>query len=478
MRDQVFVSYSHKDSTWLDRLKINLKPSIRAGRLTVWDDQQIAPSAIWRQEIEKALASAKVAVLMVSPDFLASDFIADHELPVLLEAARKDGVKILWVAIRYSNYRDTEIERYQAINDPQKPLDSLSSADVDKELVKICDVIKSFCPAAPIDESTLSAREGIEALIELMRNPTVQRDVATFRAVFESSSVQIDVLGRYKDLHDSLHTLQFQCYNYILETVRSARKRPEDPTIWENVYQYEPTIENIIDELNRFAHDDQFDALSGRIRGLIDNLNVLLIAVRDCDSNQIEAALRPVSMVLSILPQRINDRLDPVARAARLPHLLEALTKVGDNLNKFGIDPVRKDKFEKGVSALSDLNENLMSQIESHGKWQDIDVLLRLIEASISRDSVELELTWPDLKLRVSELCENTHESWAQVLSDDSKKLEEAISSNDPNSIRRCFQRYRSRVGYRFYQVDYALKELCGKLHRVGDPLTTVLEMT
>jgi hypothetical protein len=478
MRDQVFVSYSHKDVKWLDRLKISLKPSIRAGRLVVWDDQQITPSSIWREEIAKALASAKVALLLVSPDFLASDFIADNELSVLLEAARKEGVKILWVAVRHSNYQDTDIERYQGINDPKRPLESLKPADVNKELVRICEVIKSFCPLVPIDDSTRSAGEGIEALVELMRNPTVQKDVATFKAVFETTSTQIDVLRRYKDLHDSLHTLQFQCYNYIEETVRSARKRPEDTSIWENVYQYESTIENIVDELSQFAQDKQFEAFTAWIQRLIENLKALLVAVRECDADKIESSLRPISMVLNILPQRINDRLDQAARAARLPLLVEALIKVGEKLNKFGIDAVRKDKFEKGLAALSELNHNLMSQIESHGKWQDIDVILRLIEASISRDSVELESTWPDLKLKVSELCANTDESWAQVLSEDSKKLEEAISSNDYIKTRQYFQRYRSRVGNRFYKVDYALKELCGKLHRVGDPLATVLEMT
>lgn len=480
MRDQVFISYSHHDSSWLERLKINLRPSIRDRKIVVWDDRQIQPGMAWREAIKKALDQAKVAVLLVSPEFLASDFIAEHELPNLLEAAKNDALKVLWIAVSYSDYKETDLERYQAINNPERPLASLRRpADVDKELVKICNVIKSFCPPVSIEETTRSAEEGIEALIELMRNPTVRTNVATFRAVFSTSSTQIDVLGHYKDLHDALHTLQFQCYNYIQGIVRAARKRPEDSSIWEDVYQYELTLQNIVDDLNRFAQEDQFgQTFAVPIKGLIENLRILFVAIRNCDAEQIETALKPISKVLNILPPRINDRLDEAARAAHLPNLVDALTKVGENFSKFGIDSTRWDKFEKGVAALSDLNADLISQIESHSKWQEIDRELRPIEAGIARDASELESSWPDLKGMVGELCADNEEPWAQALREDSQKLEEAISLKDPNRIRQNFQRYRSRVGNRFYRVDFALKELCGKLRGLGDPLTTVLEMT
>ena len=138
MRDQVFISYSHKDSAWLERFQTMLKPLVRKNSITPWDDTKIKAGAQWRDEIKKALASAKVTVLLVSPDFLGSDFITEHELPPLLAAAKNDGVTVLWIYLSACLYQETEIETYQAAHNIARPLDSLSTAEQNQTLVQIC----------------------------------------------------------------------------------------------------------------------------------------------------------------------------------------------------------------------------------------------------------------------------------------------------------------------------------------------------
>jgi internalin A len=98
------------------------------GALDVWVDTRIQPGQRWKEEIQKALARAKVAVLLVSPDFLASEFIHKDELPPLLAAAQKDGLTILWVPLRPSLYKATDIADYQAVSDPRTPLSILTEA--------------------------------------------------------------------------------------------------------------------------------------------------------------------------------------------------------------------------------------------------------------------------------------------------------------------------------------------------------------
>ncbi|MEO0456805.1 MAG: COR domain-containing protein [Cyanobacteria bacterium P01_A01_bin.114] len=142
-RDRIFISYSHQDAEWLKKLQTFLKPMVRQGTISVWDDTQIEPGADWRKDIETALAAAKVAVLLVSQDFLASDFIHKNELPPLLDAAENKGLTIIWVPISYSTYEDSAIEKYQAAHSPNHPLESLTPANQKKALVNICKAIKN-----------------------------------------------------------------------------------------------------------------------------------------------------------------------------------------------------------------------------------------------------------------------------------------------------------------------------------------------
>jgi hypothetical protein len=141
-RDKVFISYSHKDQKFLDELRTHLKPLVREDRISIWSDQQIEPGAKWFDEIMLALASTKVAVLLVTKDFLASDFIHEHELGPLLKKTQQGGVRILWVLVRGCNYKATPLKDYHALISPDKPLAEMK-AERDGAWVKICEAIKA-----------------------------------------------------------------------------------------------------------------------------------------------------------------------------------------------------------------------------------------------------------------------------------------------------------------------------------------------
>ena len=100
----VFVSYSRADSDCLDRLRVHLRPLQRESAIEYWDDRSLIAGERWRDEIEAALARARMAILLISADFLASDFVAESELPVLLAAAEGHGTTILPVILKLCRF--------------------------------------------------------------------------------------------------------------------------------------------------------------------------------------------------------------------------------------------------------------------------------------------------------------------------------------------------------------------------------------
>jgi tetratricopeptide (TPR) repeat protein len=96
----VFISYSHKDEPWKDRLRPHLQVLEQVGRITIWDDRRIDAGAEWFGEIKQVVDQAAVAVCLISADYLASDFCVKEEIPYLLERRQRDGMILIPVLLR------------------------------------------------------------------------------------------------------------------------------------------------------------------------------------------------------------------------------------------------------------------------------------------------------------------------------------------------------------------------------------------
>jgi len=138
----IFISYCHKDKRHLDDLRAHLEPLLRNG-LSAFSDTQIAPGSRWMDEIEAALRVSKIAVLLVTKDFLNSDFIHQHELGPVLREAAQGGMRILWVPVGACSYAETPLKDYQPVRDPEKPLAALRTPAVrDAAWVEVCKRIR------------------------------------------------------------------------------------------------------------------------------------------------------------------------------------------------------------------------------------------------------------------------------------------------------------------------------------------------
>jgi len=136
-RKGVFISYAHKDDQiWLDTLLSHLAFLKRQG-VGIWTDRDIKPGALWHDEIQRSLLQAKVAILLVTPAFLESPYIENHELSIMLQAAKSEGLVIFWIPIKPSSYEHYKIAQFQAAHPPSDPLSGLQGAKRDQAFVSV-----------------------------------------------------------------------------------------------------------------------------------------------------------------------------------------------------------------------------------------------------------------------------------------------------------------------------------------------------
>lgn len=139
----VAISYSHKDDKWRNELRTRLEQLQQQKRIRLWDDRAIEAGDEWRQVIEEMLGSADVAILLVSADFLRSEFVQQSELPLLVRRRGEGKLKLLWLPVRPCAFkRQPELEQHQGLLDPgEKTLSEMDKPKRERRLDEIIDQI-------------------------------------------------------------------------------------------------------------------------------------------------------------------------------------------------------------------------------------------------------------------------------------------------------------------------------------------------
>jgi tetratricopeptide (TPR) repeat protein len=133
--NKIFISYSHQDEAWKDRLVPHFSTLQKQGLLEVWHDREIEGGADWFQEIEKAAKSASMAILLITENFFKSTFIKEYEIPWLLERQEKELVRILPLIIEHCEWQQVDwLKRILAKPKDGRPLSTGTTDQIDAEL--------------------------------------------------------------------------------------------------------------------------------------------------------------------------------------------------------------------------------------------------------------------------------------------------------------------------------------------------------
>jgi hypothetical protein len=128
---KLFYSYSHKDERFRQQLQTHLSLLKRQNLIEEWHDRMIGPGDEWEPEIDQRLLDADVVLLLVSPDFLASDYCYEREMKMALERHRRRQARVLPVILRPVDWQSppSPIGHLQALPRDGKPIDNFRKRD-------------------------------------------------------------------------------------------------------------------------------------------------------------------------------------------------------------------------------------------------------------------------------------------------------------------------------------------------------------
>jgi hypothetical protein len=329
---------------------------------------------------------------------------------------------------------------------------------------------ESIATPQPPTSEQMSA--GLVAMVDLLREPSVRGAVEGFRESFEILWRQIDRLATYKDLHDLLHDLQFNCYAPIL---RGAHDFPNNELFLESLSEYESELRQVVNSLWEIVGHATLSASEQFwIQQIDEAAKLLQSALEQSNKELLDRTTFQLGRALYIYPARINERLKETARDLPLHSLIKAMATVREQPPQADQASGKITQLIQGIDALSQIEQTLAQLIDEHDTWQEIDLELNRVEENLEQHLQELSWLWPDLKTRVAGLCEGRSDRWTQDLRQAEEKLNRTLTAYDRTTTVVAFRGYRRQISLCFFQADKKLKQLCRTLRQIDGPLNTV----
>jgi TIR domain/Effector-associated domain 7 len=179
-RIEVFVSYVHEDTALLQALQKHLLLLVKQGLIDDWYDQDINAGAEWELEVRKHLDMASIILLLVSPDFIASDICSSTEIRRAIERHEHGKAFVIPIILRPVEWRGTAFGRLQALPTGGKPITTWSNRDL-----AFLDVVQGIRRVA----ETLTTRSS-DILSTSTKSPTT-----TTSPISSASSKEIENIG-------------------------------------------------------------------------------------------------------------------------------------------------------------------------------------------------------------------------------------------------------------------------------------------
>lgn len=126
---EVFISYAHEDRPLLDKLTKHLSNLRRQNLITTWNDKDISPGTEWKKQIMDRLNSAQIILLLISSDFMDSDFCYSVEMERAMQRHDADQARVIPIIVRPVYWKGAPFSRVQALPSEARAVTSWPTQD-------------------------------------------------------------------------------------------------------------------------------------------------------------------------------------------------------------------------------------------------------------------------------------------------------------------------------------------------------------
>jgi TIR domain len=477
----IFISYRRSDTLpWAGRLFDGLTRSFGKGWVFMDINGGIPRGANFERVLTEALTSCDALLALIGPawmDCKRTDGTRRLAVPgdwVRNEIATclRRGVPVVPVLLGGTSLPDE-----QALPEDLRPLSKRQKADIAdtdwhhhvglliRDLVRLTH-LELVHP--PEEDDVECVNTGIRLLSNLVAgNRSVADAVARSREVIENTYRQMGRLELFKSIHDSLHTIEFECL------------RPLQVAPASGVRQYRIRFVNAanrireclgLGDINAVLRDELVDALAA-------TETAFQTAVSSPGSTSTSQLLGELNTLVSGPPSRLDAGISDAAHELSLDRLVTLMGTVRDMLGTSAADATLT-RFVQGIEALHRLRGELGQRVQEHGQLQRLDYKLRTVCVGGAAAGA-LPREWERIKLVRARLtaCVSAE---LQAANEDLIALEVGIDSaleKGEGEVFDLVSDYFRAVGSVFRDVDRSLKDFCLRLGAVSQPLKAVLDV-
>lgn len=202
----IFCSYASKDQTYLDDLKKYFGPFIRQNNVTLWNDTDISAGMEWQEEIKKNLEKADIILLLISPDFMNSEYCCGIELPKAIERHNRGDARVIPILLRPVHWERTPISKFHLLPTNAKPITEWSNPD-GAFLNVVENIIKVIKELEDLEKETQKIRVGNGERLRPVESPVGRENLYKDQDILEK-----EMKATYIKMDDQRLLLQL-CYS-------------------------------------------------------------------------------------------------------------------------------------------------------------------------------------------------------------------------------------------------------------------------